>query len=137
MSFSALYAGDGDGARLPWADGDCGQRAVAGVEPAPASAHRIERAGETSREPASLPRSDTMRMCRGFLRAAKVEDADAGSERPRGSSSTISDGEEGDFGRGESGVADIDGADSAVAVAVLDSVDAEVSIGVGSDARGW
>ena len=130
MSFSVLAAGDGDSARLPWADGDCGQRAVAGAEPAPASAHRIERAGEASRELASLPRSDTMRMCRGFLRAAKVEDADAGGARPRGSSSTVSDGVVGDCGRGDSGATEVDtdGADGAVAVAVLDPVDAEVSI---------
>ena len=92
------------------------------------SAHRIERAGEASREPASSPRSDATRMCRGFLRAAKVEDADAGGARPRGSSSTISDREEGDLGRGDSGTADNDGAEGAVAVAVLDPVDTEVSI---------
>jgi hypothetical protein len=133
VSFSALSAGDGvvarlpwadgDGARLPWADGDCGQRAVEGVEPAPASAHRTERTGETSRELAALPRSTPMRMCRGFLCAAKVEDADAGGARPRGLSSMLSDGEEGDFGRGDSGAADIDGADGAV-----NPVDAEGSI---------
>ena len=136
MSFSALSVGDGDvarlpwadgdGARLPWADGDCGQRAVEGVEPAPASAHRIERTertGETSRELAALPRSDTMRMCRGFLRAARAEDADAGGARPRGLSSMTFNGEEGDFGRGDSGAADVDGADGAV-----NPVDAEGSI---------
>lgn len=69
-------------------------------------------------------------MCRGFLRPAKVEDADAGGARPRGSSSMVSDGEVGVIGgRGDSG-ADVDvagaGVDGAVAVAVLDSVDAAV-----------
>lgn len=61
-----------------------------------------------------------MRMCRGFLRAAKVEDADAGGARPRGSSSMVSDGEVGVIGSGDSGVADIGtGADGAVAVVLL------------------
>ena len=64
-----------------------------------------------------------MRMCRGFLRAAKVEDADAGGARPRGSSSIVSDGEVGVIGSGDSGVAEIDGAragaDGAVAVVLL------------------
>jgi hypothetical protein len=75
-----------------------------------------------------------MRMCRGFLRDAKVEDADAGGARPRGSSSRymVSEGEVGVFGRGDSGAADADidgaGADGAVAVAVLDPVGAVVSI---------
>jgi hypothetical protein len=84
--------GPGEGARLPCADEDCGQRAVAELGPAPASAHRTERAGETSREPVSLPRRDTMRMCRGCLRAAVVNGADVDGGRPRGSSSTESIG---------------------------------------------
>jgi len=72
-----------------------------------------------------------MRMCRGCLRAAKEEEADAGGARPRGLSSMMSDREEGVLGGGDSGgVADnFDGADGTVAVAVLDSVvDAEGSI---------
>jgi len=90
-----------------------------------ASAHRIERVGETSREePGSLPRNETMRLCRGLLRAAKVDGADAGSGRPRGSSSAITDGV-GDFGRGEE---DVDGADGAASAAA----DAEVS-----NVMGW
>lgn len=89
--------GPGDGARLPCADEGCGQRTVAGLAPAPASAHRIERAGEASRELFSLPRSDMMRICRG-----SVDGADPGILRPRGSSSTVSVGEGklGTFGAG-------------------------------------
>jgi hypothetical protein len=74
--------GPGEGARLPCVDGGRAQRAVAGLAPVPASAHRIERAGETSREPVSLPRSVIMRICRGR--------ADPGNLRPRGSSSAVS-----------------------------------------------
>ncbi len=81
--------GPGEGARLLRADahGDCGQRAVAGLAPAPSSAHRIERTGETSRELATLPRSVMMRICRGSL--SGVDGADAGNLRPRGSSSAV------------------------------------------------
>jgi hypothetical protein len=82
-----------------------------------------------------------MRMCcRGFLRAAKVEDADAGGGRPRGSSSRVSEGDvfdRGDSGGGTAEVDMIDGAGGAVAVAVMDPVDADVSIGAGSGTRGW
>ena len=84
-----------EGARLLRADahGDCGHRAVAGPAPAPSSAHRIERTGETSRELAALPRSDIIRICRGSL--SGVDGADPGNLRPRVSSSAVAieDGE--------------------------------------------
>ena len=78
-----------EGARLLRADahGDCGHRAVAGLVPAPSSAHRIERTGETSRELAALPRSDIIRICRGSL--SGVDAVDAGNPRPRISSSAV------------------------------------------------
>jgi hypothetical protein len=78
-----------EGARLLRADthGDCGHRPVAGPAPAPSSAHRIERTGETSRELAALPRSDIIRICRGSL--SGVDGVDAGNLRPRVSSSAV------------------------------------------------
>jgi len=86
-----------EGARLLRADahGDCGHRAVAGLAPAPSSAHRIERTGETSRELAVLPRRDMIRICRGSL--SGVDGVDAGNLRPRVSSSAMVI-EEGEFG---------------------------------------
>ena len=79
-----------EGARLLSGDahGDCGvHRAVAGLAPAPSSAHRIERTGETSRELAALPRSDIIRICRGSL--SGVDGVDSGHLRPRVSSSIV------------------------------------------------
>lgn len=78
-----------EGARLLRADapGDCGHRVVVGLAPAPSSAHRIERTGETSRELAALPRRDIIRICRGSL--SGVDGVDAGSLRPRVSSSAM------------------------------------------------
>lgn len=116
--------GPGEGARLPCAEGDCGQRAVAGPAPAPASAHRIERTGETSREPVSLPRSDIMRICRGSVWTAEFDGADAGNLRPRGSSSAVSVGED-ELGASRAGV------DEPEVGAVLDLVmEVDISIAV-------
>lgn len=78
-----------EGARLLRADphGDCVHRAVVGLVPAPSSAHRIERTGETSRELAALPRRDIIRICRGSL--SGVDGVDAGNLRPRVSSFAV------------------------------------------------
>ncbi len=86
---SSEVDGLGEGARLLRTDahGDCGQRAVAGLAPAPSSAHRIERTGETSRELSALPRSDMIRKCRGSL--SWVDGVDADNPRPRDSSSAM------------------------------------------------
>jgi hypothetical protein len=77
-----------EGARLLRADahGDCGHRAVGELAPAPSSAHRIERTGETSLELAALPRSDIIRICRGCLSGV----VGVGNLRPRVSSSAVS-----------------------------------------------
>jgi len=125
--------GPGEGARLPCADGDCGQRAVAGLEPAPVSAHRTERAGETSREPAALPRSDTMRICRGCLRAAELDGAAESGVRPRGSSSA-SVGEEDGPGAGKLGKSGASGGGS-VATVTPELVEVDLLIGVGCGRR--
>ena len=129
--------GPGEGARLPCADadGDCGQRDVAGPGPASASAHRIERAGETSREPVSLPRSDMMRMCRGCLRIAVVDGVDAGGGRPRGSSSVVSIGEVGVSGTIELGMSRV-GVDGPAVGAELDS-EVDMPFGGGDGKREW
>lgn len=111
--------GPGEGARLPCADGDRAQRDVAGPAPVLASAHRIERVGDTSREPVSLPRSDIMRMCRGGVWTAEVDGVDMANLRPRGSSSVVSVGEgetSGTSGFGASGAI----VDEPVAWALLD-----------------
>jgi hypothetical protein len=122
--------GPGEGARLPCADGDCGQRAVAELAPAPASAHRIERAGETSREPVPLPRNDMMRICRGSVWTVEINGADAGNRRPRGSSSTVSVGEGEASETSELG-ASVAGVDEPVPGAVLDLVvEVDISIAV-------
>jgi len=95
-----------EGARLLRADahGDCGHRAVAGLAPAPSSAHRIERTGETSLELAALPRSDIIRICRGSL--SGVDGVDAGNLRPRVSSSAVTIEEGETSGTGEFGASD-------------------------------
>jgi hypothetical protein len=119
--------GPGEGARLPCADGDCGQRAVTGLAPAPASAHLIERAGETSREPVPLPRSDMMRMCRGSVWTAEVNGADTANRRPRGSSSAASV-EEGEASETSELCASVAGVDEPVAGAVVVEVDTSIAV---------
>jgi hypothetical protein len=121
-----------EGARLLRADahGDCGHRAVAGLAPAPSSAHRIERTGETSRELAALPRSDIIRICRGSL--SGVDGVDEGNLRPRVSSSAVAieDGKTpalGAFGAS--------GASSGSPAAGL--VEADIPIGTCNGRREW
>jgi hypothetical protein len=116
--------GPGEGARLLRADahGDCGHRAVAGPAPAPSSAHRIERTGETSRELVALPRSDIIRICRGSL--SGVDGVDAGL-RPRVSSSAVAI-EEGETSSGAS-----------LGEPAVGVVEVDIPIGTCSGRREW
>ena len=120
-----------EGAQLLRADahGDCGHRAVAGLAPAPSSAHRIERTGETSRELVALPRSDIIRRCRGSL--SGVDEVDVGNLRPRVSSSAvvIEEGETsatGEFGASGSGLGE-----------PVAAVEVDIPIGTCNGRREW
>ena len=120
-----------EGARLLRADahGDCGHRAVGGLSPAPSSAHRIERTGETSRELVALPRSDIIRICRGSL--SGVDGVDTCNLRPRASSSAVA------IEEGDTSVTGFGASGASLSEPAAGVVEVDIPIGTCNGRREW